>query len=70
MNVAPGFFHRKIEEQYNQKKSLAVLFPAYLFYLPGKLKSLGKKKENSSSVLPRILGRPGGILTVIFNVSV
>ena len=24
MNVAPGCFHRKIEEEYNQKKSLAV----------------------------------------------
>ena len=24
MNMAPGYFHRKIEEKYNQKKSLAV----------------------------------------------
>ena len=39
MNVAPGYLHRKIEEKYNQKKSLAVFFPAYLLYLSGNLKS-------------------------------
>ena len=30
MNVIPGYFHKKIEEKSNQKKSLAVCFPAYL----------------------------------------
>ena len=39
MNVAPGYLQRKIEEKWNQKKSLAVLFPVYLLYLPGTLKS-------------------------------
>ena len=39
MNVAPGYLHRRIEENYNQKKSPAVWFPAYLLYLPGNLTS-------------------------------
>ena len=39
VHVAPGFFHRKIEEKWNEKKSLAALFPTYLSYLPGNLKS-------------------------------
>ena len=30
MNVIPGYFHKKIGEKSNQKKSLAVCFPAYL----------------------------------------
>ena len=38
MNVPPGFFRRKIQEIQNQKKSLAVLFPTYLLYLPGNFK--------------------------------
>ena len=38
MNVAFGFFHRKIEEKLNQKKSLVVLSPAYLLYSPSYLK--------------------------------
>ena len=29
---APSYFHGKIEEKLKQKKSLAVWFPAYLFY--------------------------------------
>ena len=33
MNVAPWYFHRKREEKKNQKRSLAVLYPAYLLYL-------------------------------------
>ena len=37
--VAPGYFYWKTEEKYNQKKSLAVWFPAYLLCLPGNLKS-------------------------------
>ena len=37
MNVAPGYFHCKINEKQNQKKSLAVWFPAYLLYVPGNL---------------------------------
>ena len=37
--VAPGYFYWKIEQNWNQKKSLAVWFPAYLLYLPGNLKS-------------------------------
>ena len=37
--VTPGYFYWKIEEKLNQKKSLAVWFPAYLLYLPGNLKS-------------------------------
>ena len=32
MNVAPCYFHRKIEEKKNQKKSLAVWFPTYFFF--------------------------------------
>ena len=36
---APGYFHWKIEEKWNQNKSLAVWFPAYLLYLPGILQS-------------------------------
>ena len=39
MNVAPGYFHRKIEEKENQKKPLAIWFPAYLLYLPSKFSS-------------------------------
>ena len=39
MNVVPGYFNWNIEEKYNQKKSLAVWFPAYLLYLRGKWKS-------------------------------
>ena len=39
MNMAPGNFHWKIEEKWNQQKSLAVWFPAKLLYLPGSLKS-------------------------------
>ena len=39
MNGAPSFFHRKIEEKRNQKKSLAVWFPAYVLYLPSNMKS-------------------------------
>ena len=39
MYVAPGYFHWKIEGKLNQKKSLAVLFPAYLLHLPSNLKS-------------------------------
>ena len=35
MNVAPSYFHWKINEKWNQKKSLAVWFPAYLLYVPG-----------------------------------
>ena len=35
----PGCFHEKIEEKWNQKKSLAVWFPTYLLYLPSNLKS-------------------------------
>ena len=35
MNVVPGYFHRKIDEKHNQKKSLAVWFPTNLWYLPG-----------------------------------
>ena len=30
MDVAPGHFHRKIEEQQNQKKSLLIWFPTYI----------------------------------------
>ena len=30
---------RKTEEKYNQKKSLAIWFPAHLLYLPDNLKS-------------------------------
>ena len=37
--IFPGYFYWKIEEKYNQKKSLAVWFPAYLLCLPGNLKS-------------------------------
>ena len=37
--ISPGYFHRKIEEQENQKKPLAIWSPAYLLYLPGNLKS-------------------------------
>ena len=37
--MVPGYFYWKIEEKYNQKKSLAIWFPAYLLYLPGNLKS-------------------------------
>ena len=32
-------FYWKIEEKQDQKKSLAVWFPAYLLYLPSNLKS-------------------------------
>ena len=39
MNVAPGYFLRKTEEKWNQKTSLAVLFPTYLLYLTSNLKS-------------------------------
>ena len=39
MNVVPGYSHWKIEEKFNQKKSLAVWFPAYLLYFPGNSKS-------------------------------
>ena len=35
----PCYFHWKIEEKKDQKKSLAVWFPVYLLYLPGNLKS-------------------------------
>ena len=35
----PSYFYWKIEEKWNQKKSLAVWFPAYLLYLHGNLKS-------------------------------
>ena len=42
MNVAPSYFQRKIEENQNQKKSLAVRFPAYLLYLPWQLEILGR----------------------------
>ena len=35
MNVAPWYFHRKREEKKNQKRSLAVLYPAYFLYLCG-----------------------------------
>ena len=38
MNVAPGYFHGKTEEKWDQKKSLAVIFPAYLSHLPSNLK--------------------------------
>ena len=38
MNVAPGYFHRKTEEKWDQEKSLAVIFPAYLSHLPSNLK--------------------------------
>ena len=37
--ISGGYFHRKIEEKYNQKKSLAVWFLVYLLYLPSNLKS-------------------------------
>ena len=37
--VAPCYFYWKIVEKENQKKSLAVWFPAYLLYLPGNSKS-------------------------------
>ena len=38
--ISPGYFLWKIEETLkHQKKSLAVLFPAYLLYFPGNLKS-------------------------------
>ena len=37
INVAHRYCWRKIEEKYNQKKSLAVWFPTYLLYLPGNL---------------------------------
>ena len=37
--ISPRYFHRIIEEKSDQKKSLAVWFPAYLLYLPGNLKS-------------------------------
>ena len=37
--VAPGYFYWKIEEKWNQKKSLAIWFSAYLLYLHGSLKS-------------------------------
>ena len=36
-NVAPGYFHGKITEKYNQKKFLAVWFPFYWLYLPSNL---------------------------------
>ena len=39
MNVAPSYFLSKIEEKWNQKKSLAVLFPTDLLNLSGNLKS-------------------------------
>ena len=39
MNVASSYFLSKIEEKWNQKKSLAVLFPTYLLNLTGNLKS-------------------------------
>ena len=39
LGISPGYFLWKIEETKHQKKSLAVLFPAYLLYLPGNLKS-------------------------------
>ena len=39
MNVAPSYFLRKIEEKWNQNKSLAVLFPTYLLNLTSNLKS-------------------------------
>ena len=42
MNVAPSYFQRKIEENQNQKKSLAVRFPTYLLYLPWQLEILGR----------------------------
>ena len=39
IKVAPGFFHRKLEEKKGAKKNfLAVLFSVYLLYLPGNLK--------------------------------
>ena len=31
--MASGFFHRKIEEKYSEKKSLAVLFTSFLLHL-------------------------------------
>ena len=39
LGISPGYFHRQIEEKYNQKKSLAVVILANLFYLPRNLKS-------------------------------
>ena len=39
MSVSPGYFYWKIEENQNQKKLPSVQFRAYLFYLPGNLKS-------------------------------
>ena len=36
---APATRNVNIEEKQNQKKPLAVWFPAYLLYLPGNLKS-------------------------------
>jgi len=40
MILMSGYFHRKINEKYNKKISLAVwLNLAYLFYLPSSLKS-------------------------------
>ena len=34
MNVVPGYFHKKIKKKKNQKKSLAIWFPAYFLHLP------------------------------------
>ena len=39
ISVVPGYFHWKIAEKSNQKKPIAVWFPAYLLYFPGNLKS-------------------------------
>ena len=37
---AATFFEKQKKKQKKQKKSLSFLFPAYLLYLPGNLKSL------------------------------
>ena len=48
MNVAPCYFHRKIEEKKNQKKSLAVWFPTYFFFL------LWNLSDNPDTTVPEI----------------
>ena len=44
----PRLLWSKIEEKYNQKKPIAVWFPAYLLYLPSTLKSLWQPCSQST----------------------
>ena len=52
MSVTPPCYQRKIEEKYNQKKSLAVLFPAYLLFLPGNFEILVTALHRFRFILP------------------